>query len=236
MTRAEHLFAIIGALDNELVEESASPAPAARRVHRGRWAALAACALLAVGLWNLSRLRMGSSASAGSPDTEGVDEAAVQGDPENGTDYSGGPGTGGETQDGVTAAPPAAAEQPETAGGAAPAERPSGDAQDAPVSDPGRNEAQSGMSDALPDQAGSLAELNEALAAQIAEGGVPVELPIYRDGASLGLYPVAEPPQKETGTAPQLLYAAGEDGLTLPVWRLTLADGSTRDIPAVDIG
>lgn len=67
MTKSEHLFALLGDLDDDLVEEAARPIPASRPKpvrHWARWGALCACLLLAVGLWNLSHFRMGSSGAA----------------------------------------------------------------------------------------------------------------------------------------------------------------------------
>lgn len=102
MTRAERLFFLLNDLDSGLVEEAAQPVPAARprfQPHWARWGALCACLLLAVGLWNLTHLRMGSSSAApgdgnGAPPAaaEGIDPAEearsgdsyVGGDPESG--------------------------------------------------------------------------------------------------------------------------------------------------------
>lgn len=67
MTKAERLFFLLGDLDGELVEEAAQPVPAVRhrfRPHWARWGALCACLLLAVGLWNLTHLRIGKSGAA----------------------------------------------------------------------------------------------------------------------------------------------------------------------------
>ena len=63
MTRAEHLFAILSELDGDLIEEAAAPILAAlprRKAQWKRWAALAACLLLVVGVWRFFP-RMGSS-------------------------------------------------------------------------------------------------------------------------------------------------------------------------------
>jgi len=235
MTRAEHLFSVIGALDDELVEEAATPSPAVRSgIHWGRWAALAACALLAVGIWNLNRLRAGS---AGGDAPETANAAPFQEAVEGSADYGNTQGADEEPQKKEFGELPVAG-APEAAGGAAPAEGPSSDSVQAtppPAADGGNDVTYNGETSALPRRMGSLAELNATLAAQIAEKGVPAELPVYRDGESQGLYPVTAAPQQKGETAPQLLYAAGEDGLTLPVWRLTLADGSTQDTPAVNV-
>ena len=63
MTRAEHFSYILTELDEDLIEEAAAPVPrtaATRRVHGKRWASLAACLLLVVGVWRFFP-RMGSS-------------------------------------------------------------------------------------------------------------------------------------------------------------------------------
>lgn len=86
MTKAEHLFTLLGDLDDDLVEEAACPAPAPRRlrdVSWKRWGALCACLLLAAGLWNLTHIRMGSSSAP--PDVNatsgGNSGASTEGDP-----------------------------------------------------------------------------------------------------------------------------------------------------------
>lgn len=95
MTRAEHLFEILGELDEELVEEAAQPAAAVRRErHWGRWAALAACALLAAGLWNLSHLRMGNAGAAPADKAGGYSGSASG--PEQGENAAAEPGGGPE--------------------------------------------------------------------------------------------------------------------------------------------
>lgn len=65
MTGSERLFALLGQLDTALVDEAAEPRPSAPS-HWQKWAGLAACLLLAVGLFRLSPFShlMGSNAPA----------------------------------------------------------------------------------------------------------------------------------------------------------------------------
>ena len=53
--RAEHLFSIIGQVDDAFIDEAACPRRLPRPQHQWtKWAALcAACLLLAVGLWRI---------------------------------------------------------------------------------------------------------------------------------------------------------------------------------------
>lgn len=99
MTRAEHLFAILSELDDDLIEEAAAPVLTAlpkRKAHWKRWAALAACLLLAVGVWRFFP-RMGSSeapneAEPGSAAPAGS-QAPVSGGPSDGSPSDGAPGS-----------------------------------------------------------------------------------------------------------------------------------------------
>lgn len=65
MTGSERLFALLGQLDTALVDEAAEPRPSAPS-HWQKWAGLAACLLLAAGLFRLSPFShlMGSNAPA----------------------------------------------------------------------------------------------------------------------------------------------------------------------------
>lgn len=240
MTRAERLFEILGGLEDELVEEAAQPCPARRAVPWRRWAALAACLLLAAGAWNLSHLRIGSaSGGAGAAPQSGeiagdtADSAgAVTGDagPEENRVGSAVPfGQSGPTEEAAESGP--AADVQVTAGNTPP--------EPAPTL-PGAYDSAS-VGGAL------LEELNRDLAERLAVQGLPSSLPVYVDGQAEGPYPLIS--QEDAWAARTdadggagdlkaaegtLCYAANGDGVIFPCWRFPLADGSTLDVPAVE--
>lgn len=260
MTRAEHLFEILGELDDDLVEEAAQPAAVRRERHWGRWAALAACALLAAGLWNLSQLRMGSSgdAASGLGAEDAVSGNMAPAEPEPSVIAGGaGPGEDSDASWPLT-------NEPEYDG---PSAYPTQPAPSAAPQDPA--EEPNGMEDmgmggetwpAIPYREGDvlfngedgtpeLDELNRALAETIKTGGVPSELDVYKDGQVYGppypliseeqarsLLPARDREQTDGAQASngELRYAATSRGFLLPCWRFTLPDGSTRVIPAVE--
>ncbi len=260
MTRAEHLFEILGELDEDLVEEAAQPAAVRRERHWGRWAALAACALLAAGLWNLSQLRMGSSGDAASgpgaedavsgniaPAEPDPSEIAGVSDPGADSDASW-PLTNGPEYDGPSAylTQPAASAAPQDPAKEMGGMEDMGMGGETWPAIPYREE------DVLPEDAGSspeLDELNRALEETIRTGGVPSELDVYKDGQTYGppypliseeqarsLLPDGDRAQTDGAQASngELRYAATSRGFLLPCWRFTLPDGSMRVIPAVE--
>lgn len=102
MTKAEHLFALLGELDIALVEEAAQPIPTARPKPArtwARWGALCACLLLAVGLWNLTHLRMGSAAPGNAAPPNGAGGGEISGDVPSGESPADPPGAGAEGSD-----------------------------------------------------------------------------------------------------------------------------------------
>ena len=80
--RAEHLFSIIGQVDDAFIDEAACPRRLPRPQHQWtKWAALcAACLLLAVGLWRIVPLwpaADGNANGAAPPSNEGSSGGAL---------------------------------------------------------------------------------------------------------------------------------------------------------------
>jgi len=239
MTRAERLFEILGGLDDELVEEAAQPVPHPRVIPWRRWAALAACLLLAAGVWNLSRLRMGGAAAGGG--NSAVPQAEMIANPD-GEDKAV-TGDAGPKEDRVGKLPEQALDEK------APANGPEAGIEGAAPTEP--PQPCPSLYDAARDDAQWLTELNRDLAGQIAAQGVPDSLPIYVDGQAKGPYPLisqedAWAAQAKHGSSDysaafpklkeaELRYVSHADGVTLPCWRFSLADGGTLDVPAVEV-
>lgn len=248
MTRSEHLFEILGGLDDELVDEAAQPVSNPRPVVWRRWAALAACLLLVAGAWNLIHLRMGGAPSGGSSAEAPAKSEEVAADAAGGN-----AAPAGDTESAENRVGGAIPEQ------AAPAEGPSTDSAETtvegsngklPSPTPAPAEPFLGEVDgAIENGSQRLNELNEDLARRIETQGLPDALSVYVNGEAKGPYPLLSREEAwaarkyggdhsvmdQTAAADAVLcYVTDEDDVTLPCWRIVLPDGSTLDIPAVE--